>query len=114
MPSPGVVVHINESSSAKQGAVLRNVKNLIREMPDLPVELVVQGDAISIALMKSNPYLEEVQNLQEQGLQVSVCHNTMRAKHIDESDLLPHAMVVPSAMGRLVTQQQAGFAYIKP
>lgn len=114
MSSPGVVIHINEGSASKQEAVLRNIKNLIREMPELPVELVVQGDAISIALMEANPYREEVARLQDQGLVVSVCHNTMRAKHVGEADLLPRSLVVPSAMSRLVAQQQSGFAYIKP
>lgn len=114
MPSSGVVVHINEESLKKHHAVLRNIKNLLREMPDLPTELVIQGDAIGLALAEGNPSMEDLQALLDQGLTVSVCHNTMRAKNIAEKDLLPRTMVVPSAMGRLVTQQQAGFAYIKP
>ncbi len=114
MPSSGVVVHINEDAPGKQQAVLRNVKNLMDELPELHTELVIQGNAISLALSEGNPYLQELKDLQERGLIVSVCHNTMRAKHIEESDLLSHALVVPSAMGRLVAQQQAGFAYIKP
>ena len=83
-------------------------------MPELPTELVIQGDAIALALAEGNPSMQSLQALLDQGLTVSVCHNTMRAKGVEEKDLLPRTMVVPSAMGRLVTQQQAGFAYIKP
>ena len=114
MPSSGVVVHINEESVKKHQAVLRNIKNLLREMPELPTELVIQGDAIPLAMAKGNPSIKDLRALLDQGLTVSVCQNTMRAKGIEAKDLLPRTVVVPSAMGRLVTQQQAGFAYIKP
>ena len=114
MSSSGVVVHINEASQNKHLAVLRNIENLLREMPELPTELVIQGDAIAMALAEENPSRQRLEALLDQGLTVSVCHNTMRAKGVEEKDLLAGTLVVPSAMGRLVAQQQAGFAYIKP
>ncbi len=110
----GAVFHINESSSAKQRAALRNIINLIAEMPDLPVELVVQGDAINLVVTTETELAEELRTLQDRGLSVAVCHNTMKAKNISAQQLLPNLTIVPSAVGRLVTRQQEGFSYIKP
>ena len=110
----GAVFHLNESSPDKQRSALRNIQNLMAEMPDLPVELVVQGDAINMAVAKSSLLAEDIQELQQNGLLVTVCHNTMVAKKVHESDLLPDMTIVPSAVGRLVQRQHDGFSYIKP
>ncbi len=110
----GALFHLNESSPDKQRTALRSIHNLKTEMPDLPIELVVQGDAINIVVAKTSILAGEIHELQQNGLSVTVCRNTMLAKHVQESDLLPNMTIVPSAVGRLVQQQQKGFSYVKP
>ena len=47
----GVVLHLTEASAGRQRAVLRNAVNLLPEVePGTPIELVVQGEAICLAL----------------------------------------------------------------
>ena len=114
MIEQGVVFHINESSVQKQRSALKNIENLRTEMPEIPVELVVQGDAITLVVDRESSLKSEAKMLQSQGVVVAVCHNTMRGKGIDETELVGGVKIVPSAVGELVRRQQQGMAYIKP
>ncbi|OLZ10487.1 DsrE family protein [Sulfobacillus thermosulfidooxidans] len=110
----GVVFHVNDASSQKQRAALKNISNLLAEMPEIPVELVVQGDAINLVVSNETTLAQELAALQQQGVVIAVCHNTMKAKGVTEAELLPGMTIVPSAVGELVRRQRQGLAYIKP
>ena len=110
----GVIFHLNDARPDKQRSALRNITNLLDEMPQTRVELVIQGDALSLATASQSAWPQEVAVLQEQGVMVTVCLNTMKAKNITRDDLLPSMTVVPSAVGELVRRQQEGMAYVKP
>ena len=46
----GVVLHLSEASADKHRSVLRNALNLLPEVePGTPIEVVVHGEAISLA-----------------------------------------------------------------
>jgi intracellular sulfur oxidation DsrE/DsrF family protein len=110
----GALYHLSESLLDKQRSALHNIHNLMAEMPDVPIELVVQGEAINMAVAKTSVLAEEIRELQQNGLLVTVCHHTMLAKKVHESYLLPDKTIVPSAVGRLVRRQQEKFSYVKP
>jgi hypothetical protein len=111
---PGAVFHINEASVDKQRKVLKNIENLHKEMPDILVELVVQGDAINLVVDGETALKSEIAQLQQQGVVMAVCQNTMRGKGINREELASVVTIVPSAVGELVRRQQKGMAYIKP
>ena len=110
----GALFHINESSPEKQRAALRNIRNLMTEMPELRTELTIQGDAINLVVASETSWKEELRELQQRGLLVTVCRNTLQGKNVAEDALLPDLTIVPSAVGRIVLRQQEGFAYVKP
>lgn len=111
---PSVLFHVNDAAGAKHQAAVRNIANLLREMPELEVELVVQGEAITMAKEKESSVRSELASLQQQGLKIAVCHNTMVAKGVQPEQLIANVVIVPSAVGELVRRQGEGAAYVKP
>lgn len=109
-----VLFHLNDALPEKQGQALTNIENLLRDIQGVRVELVVQGAALPLVIAASTRFGEAVSALQERGVTVAVCRNSMRALEVREEQLLPGAVVVPSAVGELVRRQQEGWAYIKP
>jgi intracellular sulfur oxidation DsrE/DsrF family protein len=110
----GVLFHVNDADAAKQRAALRNIENLLVEMPNMRVELVIQGDAVNMAASSQSRWPGEIQALQDKGVSTVVCLNSMKANNLTEGDLLPSMTIVPSAVGELVRRQQEGMAYVKP
>ncbi|MCL6562521.1 MAG: DsrE family protein [Firmicutes bacterium] len=109
-----VLFHLNSGRTEDQRAALRNIENLLAEIPEAQVELVVQGDALPMVQTAHSPLAKELQALCARGVEVAVCRNTMRARGVSEEELLPGMRVVPSAVGELVRRQHEGMAYIKP
>lgn len=113
-PEVGAVVHLNDPDLTKQARVLVNIANLRDELgADTPVELVVHGPALSLALPES-PHAAQLAGLTSNGLAVAACANSMRALGVSAEGLAPGARVVPSGVAHLVRRQQAGWAYLRP
>lgn len=110
----GVVVHVNDGNVDKQRSALRQTANLREEMPDIPISLVLQADAVTVAVEKDTPLAKEIIELQSRGVRIAVCRRTLKAKQIDEQSLMPYVQIVSSAMSELVLLQDAGYRYIKP
>ncbi|MHB1011223.1 MAG: DsrE family protein, partial [Propionibacteriaceae bacterium] len=110
----GVVLHLTETSEDKQRAVLRNALNLVPEVaPDTPIELVVHGPAISLALPGQGT-ADALAEALSAGIILVVCRNSMRSQNLDQRDLLPGTVVVNSGVGHLVARQGEGWAYLRP
>jgi intracellular sulfur oxidation DsrE/DsrF family protein len=110
----GAVIHVSDADPERHRTVLRNVRNLREDMPGLPIEVVLHGEAVALAVQGLSSLPDEVGALQQQGVVLAVCQNTLRQKKIAESSLLPGMMLVPSGQGELVRKQLEGYAYVKP
>jgi len=110
----GVVLHLTEESADKQRAVLRNALNLLPEVePGTPIEVVVQGEAICLALpgqVTAGALTEAL----DAGIALVVCRNSMRSQNLRDKDLISGAVTVTSAVGHLVARQGQGWAYLRP
>ena len=110
----GVVLHLSEGSADKHRAVLRNALNLLPGLePGTPVEVVVHGDALPLALAGS-PAGAALAEAQAAGIGLAVCRNSLRSAGVADADLVPGAVVVPSGVGHLVARQFEGWAYLRP
>jgi len=76
------------------------------------LELVVYGPGIAM-LKKDSPVLERIAAAQAKGVRIVACQNTMRAFHLEQSDLAPGVGVVPSGVVELIRRQHAGYAYVR-
>ena len=126
-----VVYHINYDNSKQQAGALRNIQNHINAVgkENLDFKVVMHGKGLSLLLepdaaadtkLKLGNATEKqqntVSNLKDQGVNFSVCANTLKGKKIDLEDLydVTKADIVPSGVAELSKLQQEGYTYIKP
>ena len=110
-----VVVHINVSESGIQGAGLKNVTNILKEVPDARVEVVCHGSGIGLVEKARTDHAAGVETLIKKGVRFVACENTMRQKSIRKEDLLPGVDTVPSGALEVIRKQRRdGYAYFKP
>ena len=126
-----VVYHINYDNPKQQAGALRNIQNHInavgKENLDFKVvmhgkglSLVLEPDAASRTKLKhGNATIEQqnkIANLKGQGVNFSICANTLKGKNIQMDDLydVKDSDIVPSGVAELSKLQQEGYTYIKP
>ncbi|AUD07525.1 MULTISPECIES: DsrE family protein [Spirosoma] len=95
---------------------LRNIQNALddpRLKGKLDLELVVHGPGVA-AFRKDSGYEEMVKKLQDRGVTLSMCENTMRERKISKDELFPFLSYVPSGNGELIIRGQEGWTIIHP
>lgn len=114
-----VVYHITDASRAT--AALYNIRNHVKADPDVRIVVVANGPGVDFLLegaanANGNPYDATVQELtMHHKVQFRVCNNTLEARHIDKSRVIPEAAIVPSGVAEVARLQiEEGYAYIKP
>jgi uncharacterized protein len=110
----GVVLHLTEAAPGKHRAVLRNALNLLPEVePGTPIEVVVHGEAITLA-RPGQVTADALAEVLDAGIVLVVCRNSLRSQDLTDADLVQGAVVVPSGVGHLVARQRQGWAYLRP
>lgn len=110
----GVVLHLTEVAAGKHRAVLRNALNLLPEVePGTPIEVVVHGEAITLA-RPGQVTADALAEALDAGIVLVVCRNSLRSQDLTDADLVHGAVVVPSGVGHLVARQRQGWAYLRP
>jgi hypothetical protein len=114
-----VVYHITDSSHAS--AALNNIRNHLKASPKVKIVVVANGAGIDFLLdgaknPNGNPYDASVQEfVMHDNVEFRVCNNTLEARHIDKSKVIPEATIVPSGVAEVThLQVQEGYAYLKP
>ena len=113
-----VVYHISHSDSAT--GALNNIRNHLAASPTAKIVVVTHGAGIDFLIdgaknPTGNPYDVPVQELADRGVEFRVCKNTLDARKIDKSKLLPEARIVPSGVAEITRlQAEEGFVYLKP
>lgn len=113
-----VVYHMNDGSNPM--AALNNIRNHLNASPKAKIVVVTHGPGIDFLLdgakdKNGNPYDAVVQELANRNVEFRVCNNTLEARKIDKSKVIPEATIVPSGVAEIAKLQvQEGFAYMKP
>lgn len=95
------------------GAVLQAVRNLRADMGDeVDVEVVAQGDGVR-AFLLTGPYVDDIRQMNEQGVRFAVCANSIRTMTFSRDDFPRLVDVVPSGVGEIVRRQRDGYAYLR-
>lgn len=104
-----VLFHVNDS--ARLAGAVRNIENLLDEIPAATVELLVNGPAVQALVAKN----DQVALLATRpAVTVAVCQNSLHRFNIAPSQLPNTMTIVASGVVELARKQEAGFAYIKP
>lgn len=113
-----VVYHVNNSDGAT--GVLNNIRNHINASPTAKIVVVTHGPGIDFLVdgaknANGNPYDIPVQELSGRGVEFRVCKNTIDARKLDKSKLLPETQIVQSGVAEVARlQAEEGFVYLKP
>ncbi|HUJ86350.1 MAG TPA: hypothetical protein VLX30_05810 [Burkholderiales bacterium] len=113
----GVIFHIDGGDEATIKKTLNNVENLLHDPRfkgrTLHVELLANSKGFAV-YVKHNGFEKRLKDLQEHGVLLSQCANTLRELHVDRKNLYSFISIVPSGMGEITIREAEGWAYIHP
>jgi intracellular sulfur oxidation DsrE/DsrF family protein len=101
-------------------AALRNVRNHLNAQPGVKIVVVANGDGIDFLLdgakdKNGNPFDVIVQELSARNVEFRACGNTLVARKVDRSKLIPEAKVVTSGVAEVARlQAEEGYVYLRP
>jgi intracellular sulfur oxidation DsrE/DsrF family protein len=107
---------INSNDTKKITGTLRNISNALEDprlKGKLEVELIAFGDGVAV-YEKSGTFESSLKSLQEKGVLLAECENTVRERHIDKNDLFPFISYVPSGNGEIIIRHYQGWAVVHP
>ena len=109
-----VVFDISSADSVSQQAVVREVEIIKNSSPESKLEVVIYGQALSLALKDKSAYATAIQKLVAmKDVSFRVCAITMKRNNVDKSQLLPGIEAVPDGIYEIITKQREGWGYIK-
>ncbi len=107
---------LNQSDEKKVKSVLRNINNALddpRLKGKIHIELVAFGDGVEL-FKKSNHYDTLLLALQNRGVILAQCSNTIKERKISKDELWPFISYVPSGNGEIIIRQYQGWATVHP
>lgn len=107
---------INEADDKKIRGTLRNIKNALEDprlKGKLNIELVAFGDGVEV-FKKTNGYDTLLTNLQNKGVLLAQCMNTIKERNISKDALWPFISYVPTGNGEIIIRQYQGWATVHP
>lgn len=112
----GVIFQLDAGGNGAIKKTLNNIENLLgdpRLKGKVRIELIANSKGFDV-YVKNNGFEQKLRHLQEQGVMLAQCANTLRELHVDRKDLYPFISVVPSGMGEITLRESQGWAYIHP
>lgn len=107
---------INTADEKRITGTLRNIKNALEDPRlngKLEIELIAFGDGVSV-YKKTSPFEQTLKDLQQQGVLLAQCENTLRERKIEKNTLFPFISFVPSGNGEIIIRHYQGWATIHP
>lgn len=114
-PDHRAVFDLSADGAEKWDGALRNIENLRKALGPgmVEVHLIVHGKAFPLLQKSENGLESRLKALQDAGVRLSLCRNTMKRFDVPADSLLPYTDTVDAAVAELVRKQTAGWAYIK-
>lgn len=107
---------LNSGDTKTITATLRNINNALEDprlKGKLDVELIAFGDGLAV-YEKSNQFKKTLEALQNKGVILAACQNTIVTRNIDTKNLFPFISFVPSGNGEIIIRQYEGWAVLHP
>lgn len=108
-----VVMQVTEGDSLTQLAVIGQVRNIKKQLPDAQIEVVCHANALDMLLKAGSKVASHITELTTQNVRFAACENTMARKKATREDLVPGADTVPSGLVEIILKQEEGWSYIK-
>ena len=117
-----VLFHVSDGQAEHLKTVLDDVEDLMkyyqRSHQKARVEVIANGEGLSLLLAGISPYAERIRRMQEEyhGLTFVACQNTIN-RYQEElgltAKLLPGIVVIDSGVAQVMRRQHQGWAYIQ-
>ena len=112
MRDKGLLLHVSGADAAQIQAGIRVALNARAQLPDITLELVVQG--LCVSFLAAGSSLEpELATLGGGRVPVLACGNSMRSAGLEADELPGGVSVVPAAVAHLAARQFTGWAYVR-
>lgn len=109
-----IVIQFVSSDTLSQFGIIGNIKHLKETWPKAQIEVVLHGGGILLGVTDKTKYAKELKEyVENEGVTVAVCQNTMKARKITKEQLLPFLITVPSGVVEVIKKQDQGWAYLK-
>lgn len=108
-----IVWEVASGDTSVQRMLYRQVNNVLNAAPDTKIELVYHGLAIYAVLQDTGHYKAELKAVQQRGVQIAACRNSLKNRGIDTARVMQTVVIVPVAILELVQKQEQGWGYIK-
>lgn len=114
-PQNRVVFHLSDADPSIWKQAFNNARNVQKSFSkgNIAIAMVIQGNAIGAARADS-PVAESVSEAIAAGMEVIVCENTMKERHLKREDMHHKVVFTPFGAVEIMKKQQEGWAYIKP
>ena len=113
-----IVLHIGSSDDRKFTAALDKAEQLLKNYSDqnIQVDIVTSAGGTDLLRTKTSTYIQKVSLLAKSynGLEFVACNNTLaRLKQEGkDTDVIPDALIAPSAVQYVVKRLQQGWSYV--
>lgn len=108
-----VIFHLQSADTMVYKSVVSQIKNLKKEMPTTPIEVLCHGPGIDFLRIEKSTYAMSIQRLGFSDISIVGCEFTMSQRKIRKDGIVPFATTVPYGLVELVRKQQEGWIYIK-
>ncbi|HYJ37488.1 MAG TPA: DsrE family protein [Chitinophagaceae bacterium] len=109
-----VVFDLTSKDSIDQQAVIRWVREIIKQSPEAKVEVVMYAKGVNLVVKDKSTVPDAVTQLAtNKNVSFKVCAVAMKNQGIDKSQLLPGVETVPDGIYEIITKQREGWGYIK-
>ena len=109
-----IIFDFASSDTADQSGIIRQINNVLRNSPGTNVEVVFHGKAIYNLVKSTTAFKDKLDDLvNNKGVILAACNNSMNRYNIKKEDLIPSAIVVPVAIIELADKQEKGWSYIR-
>ena len=108
--------YLDEADPKKIGATLRNIGNALNDerlQGKVEIELVAFGDGVAV-FQKTGSFEAPLRALQQKGVILAQCNNTIRERHIEKDTLFPFISYVPSGNGEIIIRSAEGWVLVHP
>lgn len=108
-----VVIQLSSKDVEIQKALINQINNLLKALPNIIIEVVVHSHGINF-LLKESPLSNNIEKLNSSSRVLFLaCSNTLNSLQLNSSALLSSASVIESGVAHLVLRQQNGWSYLK-
>lgn len=108
-----IVMQFSNGDSTQQMGVITQLGNIREAWPNAKIEVVCHSFGLDLLTSAKSKVGKQIASFSEQGVTFAACNNTMKRRNVKKEDLLPVAVVVPSAMLELVSKQEINWKYLK-